>query len=105
MSNVTNVILKTGTSESEAIDQLNYRFREGKGFVECDDEGLRPRWYAGDKALECAIYPGAFNYFDLDAFVECIKDCHWEYPNSVQLFIQEENSERLREVPLELEAR
>jgi hypothetical protein len=106
MSKVTNVILKTGCNDC-GIHQLNEVFFKEMGprhgdlpFVSCDDDLLPHGWYAGTKMLECEIYPASFNYLDVEALVEAIRKSAWEFPESVQLFIQEEHSDRMKEIPL-----
>lgn len=101
MSLVTNVVLKTAVQDAGLIGGINSALKD-KGFVSCDDESLPFGWYAGTKALECEIFPGAFNYLDLDAMIYAIRTVPWDQPGSVQLFIQEQNEDRLREVDLGL---
>ena len=102
MSVVTNVLLKTSAGDRNRIANLNEAFASGQKFVSCDDESLPRGWYAGTKMLECEIYPGAFNHLDLAKFVDAIRGVDWDDPHSVQLFIQEQEEGRLREVDLGL---
>ena len=100
MSVVTNVILKTAVFEGKGVATLNEIM--GYAFKSCDDPSLPRDWYAGSKALECEIYPAAFNYLDLGALVANIQEVSWRSPAAVQLFIQEQEDNRFTEVPLEL---
>jgi hypothetical protein len=102
MSVVTNVILKTSTGDQSRISKLNELFRSGGSFVSCSEESLPRDWYAGSKILECQICPGAFNHLQLDQLVAAIRQVTWDDPRSVQLFVQEQEEERLREVALQL---
>jgi hypothetical protein len=102
MSYVTNVILKTCLREERGIAQLNGILKSDGGFISCCDSSLPPGWYAGTRALECSIYPGAFNYLDLDELVSAIRMTEWNRPRWVQLFVQEPEEHRFREVELYL---
>lgn len=92
MSQVTNVILKAAAGEYQ-IDKLNLLLAYACPFVDSD-------YCAGDKHLEVNIYLGAFNHLDLDDFRRTVESVQWDYPESLQLFIQEDNDERFREVGL-----
>jgi hypothetical protein len=102
MSVVTNVVFKTSVGDKARIVKLNAAFQAGKKFTSCDDESLERGRYAGDKMLECEVYPGAFNNLRLAALIEAIRKVEWDDPGSVQLFIQEQEDARLREVDLGL---
>ena len=110
MSHVTNLILTT-VPYDRGIHELNRSLSEAHPtedthtpwkFVNCDDdESVRPRgWYAGDKYLECDIYPAAFNCLDLQNLIDTILAVEWDEPASVQLFVQDENQHRFTEVEL-----
>ena len=102
MSVVTNVLLKTSVGDLTRIAALNAAFRAGQQFLSCDDELLPRGWYAGNKMLECVICPGAFNYLNLPELVAAIREVKWDDPGSVQLFVQEQEQDRLTEVDLSL---
>ena len=102
MSVVTNVVLKTSVGDKNMIASLNEIFQSGKKFVSCDDESLPRGWYAGDKFLECEIYPGSFNHLNLEDLIAAIQKVKWDDPRSVQLFIQGQEDDRLEEVDLGL---
>jgi hypothetical protein len=53
--------------------------------------------------LECEIYPGAFNYLDLNVLIDAIRAVEWDDPGAVQLFAQEQEQDRLREIDLALQ--
>ena len=100
MSIVTDVVLKTSAGDKSRISILNVAFQSGQGFVSCDD-GILPRgWYAGSKMLESEIYPGAFNDLDLSELIRAIREVDWDDPGSVQLFVQEQEEDRMREIDL-----
>jgi hypothetical protein len=81
---------------------LNAAFQSGAKFTSCDDESLPRGWYAGSKMLECQIYPGAFNHLELSDLIRAIREVDWDDPGSVQLFVEEQEQDRLMEVDLGL---
>jgi hypothetical protein len=52
--------------------------------------------------LECQIYPGAFNHLELSDLIRAIREVDWDDPGSVQLFVEEQEQDRLMEVDLGL---
>ena len=52
--------------------------------------------------FECNIYPGAFNGLGLQELIDAIRNVAWEDPSGVQLFIQAQEEDRLKEVDLGL---
>jgi hypothetical protein len=101
MSVVTNVLLKISVGDKRRIVELNALFASGQKFVSCDDETLPRGWYAGSKMLECEIFPGAFNRLSVSELVSAIQKVEWDNPQAVQLFVQEQEEDRLREVQLQ----
>jgi hypothetical protein len=101
MSVVTNVVLKISVGDKQRIADLNALFSSGQKFVSCDDESLPRGWYAGSKMLECEVFPGAFNHLNIAELVSAIQDVEWDDPYSVQLFVQEQEEDRLKEVELQ----
>lgn len=95
MSRVTNVILTTGAGEIH-IDALNALW-DFQGCQEFSDNALT---CAGCKQMECNVYLGAFNHFDLPSFIETVKKVDWMFKTEVQLFVEEDNETRFREVGL-----
>jgi len=100
MSVVTNVVLKISVGDKHRISELNALFASGQKFVSCDDESLPRGWYAGSKMLECEVFPGAFNHLNVSELVSAIQKVGWDDPHSVQLFVQEQEEDRLHEVVL-----
>jgi hypothetical protein len=105
MSVVSNIVLKTSVGDKARIVKLNAAFESGQKFVSCDDESLPRGWYAGTKMLECEIYPGAFNYLELAELIKAIREVDWDDPRSVQLFVQDQEQDRMTEVDLGLPCR
>lgn len=87
MSKVTNVILVADTFSGDWVTQrmepINAWLREhanAQYLVHVDDPELPVGWYGGSKMLECEMAIGAFNYLDLDAFLEFLRNdpsLHW----------------------------
>jgi hypothetical protein len=103
MSVVTNVVFKTSAGDKSRIATLNAAFQSlAKKFVSCDHESLTRGWYAGNKMLECVICPGAFHNLNVPDLVDAIREVDWDDPRGVQLFVQEQEDDRLREVDLGL---
>jgi hypothetical protein len=100
MSVVTNFVFKTSVGDKARVAELNTAFQSGAKFVSCGDESLPRGWYAGTKILECEIYPGAFNHLELSDLIRAIREVDWDDPGSVQLFVQEQEEDRLSEVDL-----
>ena len=70
------------------------------GLVSIKDIKLPKGWYGGTKYLQSDIAIGAINYLDIDGFVQYLKTIEWKYPESVQLIVKEEESDRFRIINL-----
>ena len=92
MSLVTNCILSFcfAEEEQERIEEVN-SFFDCKPLTSCDDESLQRGWYGGTKMLETPIYIGAFNYLCKYDFFNHIRSIDWEFPEDVQLLLQEQD--------------
>lgn len=95
MSFVANIIIVTvpedeGMKEFNSLMSSEYEGSQGSPFSDlydiCEDF-----FCAGTKGLEVGIYTGAFNYLNLDNFIELMNKTHWEFPEGVSLFVQDEN--------------
>ncbi|QKG56237.1 hypothetical protein GKZ68_06005 [Hymenobacter sp. BRD128] len=90
MSSVTNLMLSFSVSEEEQTiaSQLNSYPNKERGFllVSIDDDRLPRGWYGGSKMMETRIYLGAYNYLDVDDFINYLRSIEWESPEEVQLF-------------------
>jgi hypothetical protein len=49
--------------------------------------------YGGCKALQTPTFVAAFNYLDIEQFVEGLRTIAWEHPEEVQLLVSNENDE------------
>lgn len=47
----------------------------------------------GTKEMEATVYAGAFNYFDLPAFIDFLQRLSWTKPEYVRLIIQEDEDD------------
>ena len=88
MSKYTSIILYVS-----GLEELEDRLTEVKNFQHNNssltlfdvNENFEP------DAFPRFTYVGSYNYFNTDRFIEHIRDkVNWDYPEYVQLFIQEE---------------
>jgi hypothetical protein len=99
---VTNVILSTPLYFDEEKEVITKKINEffddtQKGFVNMDDENLPDGWYGGAKMLEAELFIGAFNYLDLPALIEHLKNIDWDGDiEEVQLIVKEQEDDRFR---------
>lgn len=102
MSVVTNLLLHIGISEEEdeQLKAINAFFTERaypheKPLVAMDTEEHHS-WYGGTKHLECYLFVGAFNHFDLDGFIKHLKSLTWVASEDVQIILKEDNDTNFR---------
>jgi len=104
MSVVTNIVLSLSCWDGEEpegkLAEVN-RYFEGRcrGLVGVEDPSLPDAWYGGDKYLEACLFIGAFNsrcLHGLDSFLAHLRSIRWEYPESVQVFVKEQDDDRFR---------
>ncbi len=88
MSVVTNVLLKIPICEEEKIAEVNKFFGDRRGF----DKEIGADC-GGTKVMEATVFPAAFNYLEIEPFIEHVRSIEWGSPDQVQLFIcgQEED--------------
>ncbi|MFT3825135.1 MAG: hypothetical protein QM731_14525 [Chitinophagaceae bacterium] len=103
MSRVTNMIFSFSISEDEEerIKEVNaYQYRGLQmNLISADfnkDTENRTVWYGGSKFLETPLYVGAFNYFDLEPFIEHFKTIKWEEPEYVQVIVKEQEENKFK---------
>lgn len=112
MSSVTNLILYFDSLEEddERIKEVNafeysggilnlvsFDFERGK--VSAD--GFNMRWYGGSKCLEARLFCGAFNWLPLPDFMYHLENkVKWEYRESVQVIVKEDNDDFFRIITL-----
>ena len=103
MSYVTNIVLSWSILEDDSkIEEVNTYFKYNqRGFVSCGDDSLPRGWYGGSKMLETPLFIGAFNYVGLEDLREHLRTITFEYPESVQLIIKDQDDDIFRiETPL-----
>lgn len=93
MSVVTNVILTVPCWErrGNVCERINEFFEPGSGFRNIGDAA------GGTKHLEADVLVGAFNYFDLGAFIDHLNTIRFENPENVCLFVKEQEDDRFIE--------
>ena len=105
MSVVTNLILSFSILEDERsrVSEINFFENNGRGFELATADFERENnpssnktWYGGTKFLETPLYIGAYNHLDVEGLIEHLKIVNWEYPESVQLFLKEQESDKFR---------
>jgi len=110
MSFVTNLILSFSILEDESsrVSEINLYENNGRGFELATADFEREKnpssnkaWYGGTKFLETPLYIGAYNGLDVEGLIKHLKIVNWEYPESVQLFLKEQESDKFRTIELE----
>jgi hypothetical protein len=97
MSIVTNVLLCFSSSEFEDADDLIcpplakvQAFLERKGHLAAIEAG-------GYKAMETAVFAGAYNMLDEEGLTECVMSAGWNCGEEVQLLLKRHEDERFNE--------
>ena len=85
MSLVTTVILSIPNTDENNIREIN-------GWLECKGLGKfgksAEEINCGLKQIEgVGVYVSAFNYIDIDGFIEFMKILEWILPDDVQVFV------------------
>ena|SRR3989304_6316184 len=103
MSVVSNVIFSFSISEDsyEKEDDILYPNMEKiNNWLEENNYGIFSVDVdvvsGGRKDLETPLFVAAFNYFSIDNFCNFIRSLKWEYPDFVQVFIQEQEDDKFR---------
>jgi len=94
MSVVTTLMLHIDhIEEGVTLDTINRWFAERRSSWLFDNTDADDAW-GGGKAPQVTVYAGAFNFFPTDEFLAYLAALPWEYPESVQLFVNEEHDTR-----------
>lgn len=90
MSYVTDIILVSHFLEGQTTDKINAYLTKQHNTIlnEISDHG------GGNKVMQCFIHAGAFNYLDLEAFLDFIKTLPWEERMVMQLLTSEEHEDK-----------
>ncbi len=94
MSRYTSLILYIPALENETdrIKEVNSFKIANKHTINLSDVNMKPY----PDLFPRFIYCGTYNYFDLNPFLEHIRNnVNWEYPEHVKLMVQEEEKEGL----------
>lgn len=98
MSYVTNTILTFSILEGDSdhrdvLERVNaYFLKAVTGFIIPSSDA----WYGGTKVLERPTFFAAFNYLNLEKFVEHLRALDWKEPEEVQLIVCEEHDNEYR---------
>ena len=93
MSRVTNVIITTESCDDCNLQLLNEAVKRMPGYTAGTEFQDLDALSGGDKHLECNIYVGAFNHLSVRSFCEAVASVLWNHPETVQVFIKEEEAE------------
>ena len=96
MSYVTNIIVHCSICDSGQAALLE-PFCKGSRpqSLKIITDGDAGRWWGGDKNPEVELYAAAFNYLPWPDFVARIEGLAWQYPEDVQVLVQDQNDSRL----------
>jgi hypothetical protein len=91
MSVITNIILKTSIEEAgvSAFEKelfLGVIPQRQNPLVKVDD-------FTKSRAFECDLYITALNYIDILDLLDAMNKTKWEFPEEVQLMIQEQSED------------
>lgn len=95
MSCVTNLIVTWHISENrDQLKLINTYFYDTNESIRLGLLHINgSNCFGGDKNLEHNIAIGAFNYLNLDLFIQYLKTLSWNRPESVRLHICEQEDE------------
>jgi hypothetical protein len=103
MSVVTNVVVSYDELEHDNpsnLAELRAWFEPIGGIraIAGGDRGWSrpPSWWGGTKNPECELWGGAYNGLDHAAFWNHMNRLRWAYPDSVQVFIKEQEDVRFQ---------
>jgi len=88
MSSVTDVILSISSLETQLpITKINgYLFDIHKSILKNVNE-----YSGGNKEMKSRIFIGAFNYFNIDDFLDIMEQQKWIEKESIDIFIKTES--------------
>jgi hypothetical protein len=79
--------------DSVTLDELNRWLAEQRYLPLLDNTDADAAW-GGGKAPQVRVFSGAYNFFPTEKLMVYLASLPWEYPDSVQLFINEEHDTR-----------
>ncbi|MFJ4188242.1 squamosa promoter-binding protein 15 [Kitasatospora sp. NPDC089509] len=107
MSHVANVMVSVDSDDRSGVEELSQWLQTAAprrgfgpgavGWVGSLDEttGGNTHW-GGGKYPECDVYAGALNHADLAGLVAHVERISWEHPESVQLFVMDQDQAYFR---------
>lgn len=92
MSHVTDVVLFCSLLDKEngTIEQINQWLQE-KENINLNELDCHA---GGNKCMQASVWGGAFNYFNIQEFTDYLLTLPWEFPDNVQVMIQDEHDEQ-----------
>lgn len=97
MSHVADIILITSIEDGGENGNDHPNRDKLSAYLEKNHSGatlVKVDGHAGGrKAMQCDVFMAAINYMDIDGFVSWFGKIKWEYPESVQLLIKDENDD------------
>jgi len=92
MSYVTNVIILTGLEDGN-LDEFERDPKIEKLEKLCEVNFLKAEAPMNTKAIERGVFVTAFRFFDREKFINQVKSIDWEYPECVQILINDHDME------------
>ena len=90
MSHVTDVILiDSGINEKRFFRDIDtwFQVRYNSSLHRLDKEA------GGNEVMQCDVYMGAFNYMDIEEFIEFFNFLKWNDHEGIQLLIKDEHDD------------
>jgi hypothetical protein len=94
MSHLTDVLILANRGEGDAIARVNAAMGATSPessvvpFVRVPEEN-----FAGNRRPCFDIWPGTFNYLDLELLLKAVRDGRWSSPECVQVFVRDEDDD------------
>jgi hypothetical protein len=101
MSHVTDVILTISLAEVDWKDDRCHVVETINAWLSESDYGELKRvddFTGGRKAIQAAIFMGAFNYLNILEFVAKVDAAPWEYREGLALFVKDEHDARFSDM-------
>ena len=94
MSVVTTLMLHVDFVEYRVtLDMLNRWLAEQRYLPLTENTEVDAAW-GGGKRPQVQVFSGAYNVFPTERFMAYLASLSWEYPDSVQLFVNEDQDKR-----------
>src|SRR5215213_4719072 len=94
MSVVTSLMLHVDFVEDRVTLEMLNRWLGEQRYLPLSDNTDADAAWGGGKAPQVRVYSGAYNFFITEKFMAHLASLPWEYPDSVQLFVNGEHDNR-----------